>query len=143
MALAIATGRILWFGATPIAWSIESLAVPLVAGWIGQVLVGSWTHLVPAIGPGDQAAHALQRLRLGRGAAPRWLIWNAGTALGTIGLLLGERAMVFVGLACVIASLFAALGLLAAAVREGLRNAAISPRPRERSAPPPTSRPAG
>ena len=143
VALAIAAGQILRFGATPIAWSIESLAVPLVVGWIGQVLIGSWTHLVPAIGPGDQAAHARQRRWLGRAASPRWLIWNAGAALGTIGLLLGERAMAFVGLACVIASLFAALGLLAAAVREGLRSAPISPPSDERSAPPPASRPAG
>ncbi len=53
---------------------------PLVAGWIGQVLVGAWTHLVPAIGPGDQARHAVQRRWLGRAATSRWLAWNAGVA---------------------------------------------------------------
>ena len=34
VAVANAAGQILRFGATPIAWSIESLAMPLVAGWI-------------------------------------------------------------------------------------------------------------
>jgi hypothetical protein len=43
VAIAIAAGRILWFGTTPEAWSVGLVAVPLVAGGIGQVLIGSWT----------------------------------------------------------------------------------------------------
>ena len=57
VAVAIAAGRVLWLGPVPGAWSMELLAVPLILGWTAQVLIGSWTHLVPAIGPGDQAMH--------------------------------------------------------------------------------------
>ena len=126
VALAIATGRILWFGAAPIAWSVESLAVPLVAGWIGQVLIGSWTHLVPAIGPGDQAAHALQRRWLGRGATPRWLAWNGGVALATVGMLAGNGGLAAAGGALLSTALLAAFGLLVLSV-VGARSTVGSP----------------
>lgn len=85
--VAIAAGRIVWLGTTPAAWSVDLIAVPLVAGGIGQVLVGSWTHLVPAIGPGDQRAHAVQRQWLGQAAVARWLAWNVGVVLATAGVL--------------------------------------------------------
>lgn len=116
VALAIGGGRILWLGATPAAWMVESLAVPLVAGWIGQVLVGAWTHLVPAIGPGDQAAHAVQRRWLGRAATPRWLAWNAGVTLAAIGVPTGNDAMTVAGAALLGTALLTGLGLLAASV---------------------------
>lgn len=116
VALAIGAGRILWLGATPAAWSVGLLAVPLVAGWIGQVLVGAWTHLVPAIGPGDQAAHAVQRRWLGRGATPRWLIWNGGVALGTVGVLAGNDVMTAAGGALLGTALLGGLGLLVVSV---------------------------
>ena len=116
VALAIGTGRILWFGATPAAWSIGLVALPLVAGWIGQVLIGSWTHLVPAIGPGDQAAHAVQRRWLGRGATPRWLAWNGGVALGTVGVLAGNDVMTAAGGALLGTALLGGLGLLVVSV---------------------------
>ncbi|MDO8483494.1 MAG: hypothetical protein Q7S35_00965, partial [Candidatus Limnocylindrales bacterium] len=97
VALAISAGRILWLGALPAAWSVGLVALPLMAGWIGQVLIGAWTHLVPAIGPGDQAAHAVQRRWLGRSSTPRWLAWNGGVALGTGGLLAGNDALTAAG----------------------------------------------
>lgn len=110
--LAIGAGRVLWLGASPAAWSVGLVALPLVAGWIGQVLVGSWTHLVPAIGPGDQAVHAVQRRWLGRSSTPRWLAWNGGVALGTIGVLAGDAALTAAGGALLGAALLAAIGLL-------------------------------
>ena len=49
-------------GGGPVAgWSIGVLAVPMVAGWLLQELVGSWTHLVPSVTPGSPADHAAQR----------------------------------------------------------------------------------
>jgi nitrite reductase (NO-forming) len=116
VALAVGAGRVIWLGSSPTAWSVELLAVPLAAGWVGQVLVGSWTHLVPAIGPGDPAAHAIQRRWLGRGAGPRWLAWNAGTLLATVGLWLGAGPLATLGGALLGAAVLAGLGLLIPAV---------------------------
>jgi nitrite reductase (NO-forming) len=116
VALAIGGARILWLGAVPAAWSVEALAVPLVAGFLGQVLVGAWTHLVPAIGPGDQAAHAIQRRWLGRAATLRWLAWNAGVALAAIGVPTANDGMSAAGGLLLAAALLAGLGLLAASV---------------------------
>jgi hypothetical protein len=114
--LAIGGGRILTLGATPEAWDVRLLAVPVVAGWIGQVLVGSWTHLVPAIGPGDQPRHAVQRQWLGRAATSRWLLWNGGVALATAGLLVQADLLVAAGGIAIGISLASALALLAAAM---------------------------
>jgi hypothetical protein len=119
VALAIGAGRILWLGAAPAAWSVGLLAVPVVAGWIGQVLVGAWTHLVPAIGPGDQARHAVQRRWLGWGATPRWLIWNGGVALATVGLLVRADALAAAGGLAVCAALLTGLGLLMVSIAAG------------------------
>jgi hypothetical protein len=112
VALAIGAGRVLWLGPVPEAWDVRLLAVPLVAGWIGQVLVGSWTHLVPSIGPGDQARHALQRQWLGRAAISRWAAWNLGVALLTIGLPTGADVVSAIGGLAVGIALAAALALL-------------------------------
>jgi nitrite reductase (NO-forming) len=81
VAATIAACRVLSLGASPAAWSLDQLAAPLVLGWLVQVLIGSWTHLVPAIGPGDQQRHAAQRAILGRLAAPRVVLLNGGIAL--------------------------------------------------------------
>ena len=97
VAVAIAAGRILWLGTTPEAWSVGFVAIPLIAGGIGQVLIGSWTHVIPAIGPGDQKAHAIQRRWLGTVALPRWLAWNAGAILATTGAPAGAEALVVAG----------------------------------------------
>lgn len=116
VAVAIASGRIVALGAAPASWSVGPIAVPLLAGGIVQVLIGSWTHIVPAIGPGDPAAHASQRRWLGRGATARWLAWNAGTALLTAGILTGTSVLVSVGAALLGLGLVAAFGVLAVAV---------------------------
>ncbi|MBI3748659.1 MAG: hypothetical protein HY262_07430, partial [Chloroflexi bacterium] len=97
IALAISAGRVLWLGPVPAAWDLRLLIVPLVAGWVGQVLVASWTHLVPAVGPGDQLRHAVQRRWLGRASTVRWLAWNAGAALWTVGLPAGADGLSLAG----------------------------------------------
>jgi nitrite reductase (NO-forming) len=119
VALAIGAGRVLWLGATPAAWSVGLLAVPLVAGWIGQVLVGAWTQLVPAIGPGDQSRHAIQRQWLGLAATRRWLLWNSGVALATAGLLIGADALTAAGGLALGAALASGLGLLVLSIDAG------------------------
>jgi nitrite reductase (NO-forming) len=116
VAMVIAAGRILWLGTDPAAWSVALIAVPLVGGWIGQVLVGSWTHLVPAIGPGDPARHAVQRRWLGRAATARWVAWNAGVALATAWVLTGQAWLAVSGAALLGSALVGGLGLLVAAV---------------------------
>ncbi len=119
VALAIGAGRVLWIGATPAAWSVGLLAVPLVAGWIGQVLVGAWTQLVPAIGPGDQSRHAIQRRWLGVAARRRWVCWNGGVALATAGLLIGADVLTAAGGLALGAALASGLGLLVLSIDAG------------------------
>ena len=53
VAAVVAAGRVLWLGADPTAWTLDLVAVPLAIGWVLQVLLGSWSHLIPSIGPGD------------------------------------------------------------------------------------------
>ncbi len=110
--LAIGAGRVLWLGPVPAAWDVRLLVIPLIAGWIGQVLAASWTHLVPSIGPGDQARHAVQRRWLGRAATSRWFAWNAGVGLLAVGLPVGSDVISAVGGVSLGISLATALALL-------------------------------
>jgi hypothetical protein len=74
-------------GGGPVAgWSIGVLAVPMVAGWLLQELVGSWTHLVPSVTPGSPNDHAAQRRALAFASRSRLLAWNAGIGLAWAGL---------------------------------------------------------
>ena len=68
VATGIAAARIAWMGAAPGAWSVAVIGIPLALGWTAQVLMGAWTHLVPAIGPGDPAVHARSGERSAGGA---------------------------------------------------------------------------
>ena len=81
--IALASGRLAAsaIGAAPDGWSTPLVAAPLAIGWVVQVLIASWTHLLPSIGPGDPPAHARQRTVLGRWAVPRLAALNLGTAL--------------------------------------------------------------
>lgn len=130
VAVLIVGGRILVLGAVPAAWSLDLVVVPLVAGWIAQVLVGAWTHLVPAIGPGDPLAHAAQRRRLGWASGPRLVAWNAGVAVATIGTVASEPPLAMLGGAMLGASLLVALAVLvgAAAMPITTRASAFSAR---------------
>jgi nitrite reductase (NO-forming) len=131
VAVAIAAGRFLWLGADPAAWSMALIAAPLAVGFVGQVLVGSWTHLVPAIGPGDQAGHARQREVLGRWATARLGALNGGALVASLGaLLLGTAPsagpLVGVGLVVAGASLATSIALLGWAARLGRPPAAVA-----------------
>ena len=104
-------------GGRPLAgWSIGLLAVPMVAGWMLQELVGSWTHLVPSVTPGGPELHARQRRVLAVAARTRVGIWNAGVGLAWAGLALDVAPLAVVGLATLAVSIAVALAGLARAL---------------------------
>ena len=119
VAVAMATGRILWLGAVPDAWSLGGIAAPLALGWVVQVLIGAWSHLLPSIGPGDMAAHAHQRARLGRAAARRVGALNVGVALVTLGGVLAWTAAVVIGLIVCAGAILTSLAIVVDAARTG------------------------
>jgi nitrite reductase (NO-forming) len=127
VAATMAAGRVLALGASPAAWSLELLAAPLVLGWLVQVLIGSWTHLVPAIGPGDQARHAAQRAILGRLATARVVLLNGGVALLVAGGVSGVPTLFVAGAAgCLTAVAVALAVLVEAAILTGRGPQAIA-----------------
>ncbi|MEO8571678.1 MAG: hypothetical protein ABI553_08235 [Chloroflexota bacterium] len=95
--IAIAVGRLALFGATPASWSLDAVVAPLVVGWVGLAVLAAATHLVPAVGPGDQSAHARQRQILGRFSVIRLVAANAGTAALAIGVPLHLDGLVTAG----------------------------------------------
>lgn len=104
-------------GSRPLAgWSIGLLAVPMVAGWMLQELVGSWTHLVPSVTPGGHELHARQRRVLAVAARTRVGTWNAGVGLAWAGLALDIVPLAIVGLATLAGSVAVALAGLARAL---------------------------
>ena len=121
-AILVAAGRVVWLGAEPAGWSISLVAAPLAIGWVLQVLIASWSHLLPAIGPGDQRAHAAQRRILGRLALVRSIALNVGVGLLWVGSTLEVPIVVTIGGAAVVAPLLGAGALAAAAVWSGIRS---------------------
>ena len=117
---AIGIGRVLALGATPAAWSISAVGAPLVAGWIGLAILGSSTHLLPAVGPGDAAAHARQRRLLGRVAVPRLVTVNVAVACLSVGWPLRIDGVVVLGTAMLAVGLGSTAALLVGAVRIGI-----------------------
>ncbi len=115
--MAVAIGRMLVRGSTSDAWSTTLVIAPLAIGWVSQVLIASWTHLLPAIGPGGPAGHAVRRVILGRAATPRLLALNAGTALLAIGWPLGLGPVAGAGAVLAASSLLASVGLAIRALR--------------------------
>lgn len=112
-AVAVAAGRLLWLGADPASWSLALIAAPLALGFVVQIVLGSWSHLVPAIGPGDMAGHARQRAALGQMAAARVVALNVGVGLTWLAAT-GEAALATaVGLVLVVTSVAGTLLLLA------------------------------
>jgi hypothetical protein len=93
---------------------------PIALGWAAQALVGAWSHLVPAIGPGSPEVHARQRTILGRGATLRVVASQVGVALVSVGVPLGDGRLVEAGLAVLAACGLAAVALIAAALRPAL-----------------------
>jgi len=101
------------------AWISALVAGPLVAGWVVQALLASWTHLLPAVGPGGLGEHAAQRALLGRLALPRLVALNLGTAVLSVGWPLGSLPLTVAGaaLAAVAVAVSAALAWAALGVR--------------------------
>ncbi len=104
VAAAVAAGRVLWLGADPAAWTLALVAVPLAIGWVLQVLLGSWSHLIPSIGPGDPVAHARQRRILGQASGVRLVALNLGVGTASAGVLAANTPMTAVGLALALAA---------------------------------------
>lgn len=121
----LAAGRIIWLGAVPTAWTLDGLVAPLAVGWVCQALIGAWSQLLPAIGPGDRAAHARQRRVLGRIATGRLVALNLGVTL----VVLGEAAVwtppSVIGGGLIAGSIVASLAIFFDAMRIG--GAAILP----------------
>lgn len=120
VATGIAGGRFIVLGADPAAWDMGVVAAAVVLGWVVQVLIGSWSHLLPAIGPGGPAEHARQRALLGRGATARLIALNGGAALATVGVLGAVFPVTLIGLALAVASLTGSVVAFAAAARIGV-----------------------
>jgi len=118
----LATTRILLDGADPAAVRLDSLAGPLVAGWMGLAILASATHLVPAIGPGDPYEHARQRVLLGRLATPRLFAADIGVATLTIGLIFSWDRLTVSAVLLLAASLGLTAAMLLTAVLSGIRN---------------------
>ncbi|HET6379843.1 MAG TPA: hypothetical protein VFH63_02250 [candidate division Zixibacteria bacterium] len=108
-------------GAAVPGWSIGAMAVPLIGGWALQLLVGSWGHLLPAVGPGDMETKARQRQLLARWATPRVVAWNAGLALLWPGFGFGLLPLIAAGAVLFGLAALSALGLLGAALVAGSR----------------------
>jgi hypothetical protein len=116
-AVAVAAALIGLLGGQPLAgWSIGLLALPMVGGWMLQELVGSWTHLVPSVTPGDAEVHRRQRRALAVAGRTRLVAWNAGLGLAWVGLWLGAVALTAIGAALLAGAVVASVLLLARAL---------------------------
>lgn len=118
----LAAGRVLAAGADPAGAATDWLIGPLVIGWMGLAVIGSATHLVPAIGPGDAQAHARQRRSLGQGAWLRLLAMDLGVAAVTIGLPLDLDWLAAAGMVLVAVALGSTALLVGAGVIVGVGN---------------------
>jgi hypothetical protein len=122
-ASALVLARALGLLGDDFAWRAQLVAGPLAIGWVVQVLVASWTHLLPSIGPGGPVEHAVQRVTLGRAATPRLVALNLGAALVSVGWPLDFAPLVATGaaLAAVAVVVSAALAWSALGVRAARR----------------------
>lgn len=135
VAAAIAAARLVADGADPAGWRLSELMAPLVLGFVGQVLAGALSFLVPAVSPGPPQRHARQRARLARFAILRIVTLNVGVGLLALGGLLatssaGPPAVVLLRDGTVAAGFGLALGALGATL--GLVVGALVPDRRER-----------
>jgi len=102
-------------GADP--WILAVDGAPLVLGWVVGVLIASWTHLLPAIGPGGPVLHAARRVVLGRWATPRLVAFNAGVAMVALAWPQGSWLWAGTGLVLVAGSVLASVSLAVVALR--------------------------
>ena len=111
IASALILARALGLVGDDYAWRAQLVAAPLAIGWVVQVLVASWTHLLPSIGPGGPAEHAVQRVILGRAARPRLVALNLGGAMASVGWPLALAPLVAAGVALAGVAVVASAGL--------------------------------
>ena len=116
VAVVFASGRIIGFGADASAWRLEDIAAPLAIGWVIQAMVGSWSQLVPAIGPGGPEAHAFQRIDLARGATARVVSLNVGVLLVLVGTVLDAVPLAVGGVVVCVGAIMASILCLVAAI---------------------------
>jgi hypothetical protein len=95
----------------------------MVPGWLGLAVLASATHLVPAIGPGDPAAHARGRRILGRLGGTRLVAADVGIGALALGIPADAAPAIATGLLLTGLSLGATALLLVVAVIDGLRSA--------------------
>ena len=117
VATIVAASGIAAHGTEPGSWRLDRVAAPLILGFVVQVLLGSVSHLIPAVGAGTPALHARQRSLLGRAGTLRVVGWNAGVALLTVGVLGELGAVAMAGAACVLGSGIATLALVLLSLR--------------------------
>jgi hypothetical protein len=114
-AAAVALGE-LTLGRAIAGWTLGLLGLPLVAGWMLQELVGSWTHLVPAVTSGDPGRHARQRGILATAPRARLAAWNAGLAFLWAGLVIGIPVVAIAGGTALVAAVVLSIILLGRAL---------------------------
>jgi nitrite reductase (NO-forming) len=119
--IAIAAGRVVVLGTDPAAWSLEAVAAPLVAGWVGLAILASATHLLPAVGPGDPASRARQSSLLGRRPLLRLGLADVGVAALAAGLPFDMESLVVSGTVLLAVALAWTLGLLVGAIGVAVR----------------------
>ena len=125
----LATAKAWAGGATARGWDLAWLLAPIALGCAAQALVGSWTHLLPSIGPGTPVVHAAQRRVLGSLALPRLVAYQAGIGLLTVGIPAEAQPLIGLGLVAAGGCLALAVALLVAAawqLRPG-RSVAVVP----------------
>ena len=90
--------------------------------------MGSWTHLVPSVGPGSPEVHARQRRILGRRATARVVLAQAGVLLVAIGVPGHDDRLVLPGTALVALYAATSVVLLAGALWPVVRGHQVSVR---------------
>ena len=113
----LAAAGVIELGTDPQGWRLDHIVPCVVLGFVLQALLGSMSHLLPAVGPGTPAAHAAQRRLLGRWAAARLVAWNAGVAVLALGVVAGQASLALSGLGLGLASGAVTLLLLLVALR--------------------------
>jgi len=104
-------------GPGPAGWVGGAIVLPLVLGAVVQAIVGSWSHLLPAIGPGSPVRHAWQRRVLGRVALPRLVAFQVGVGVLLLASVAGDGGpAVTAGQALVVLPMAVSLGLFGVAL---------------------------
>jgi hypothetical protein len=118
--MTLLAGSTIAAGASPAGWSLDRVAGPLVIGWVVLAILASATHLVPAVGPGDQSAHARQRAILGGAAGVRLIVLDVGVVGLSTGVLLDRPEAVAAGTLLISAGLAISIALFVRAIAVGL-----------------------